>query len=53
MKQEKLAHAKVMAADDLAKAKNPKDVQLTEEDLSRVSGGGIPGESEDLKLKND
>lgn len=48
--------AKVTAADDLAKAKQPNDIQLTEEDLSRVSGGfnidGIPGESLDEKHKD-
>jgi len=41
-------------ADDLTKAKRPHDVQLTEEDLSKVSGGGdgIPGESLDDNFKD-
>ncbi len=45
--------AKVTAADDLAKAKQANGIQLTEEDLSRISGAGIQGESEDEKHKND
>jgi len=35
------------------KAKRPHDVQRTEEDLSKFSGGGIQGESEDKKHKKD
>jgi len=48
-----MSERKPFNADELAKTKKPGDVQLTEEELSKASGGEIQGESEDKDHKND
>jgi bacteriocin-like protein len=47
--------AKISSADDLTKTTNKSDVELSEEELKRVSGGlgDIKGESSDRDHKID
>ena len=42
MSDENPIKSKNPSADDLTKTTNPGDVQLNEEELSNVSGGGTP-----------
>jgi len=45
----------VNSADDLTKTTKPSDIQLSEEELGKVAGGGfdgVPGEALDSKHKD-
>jgi bacteriocin-like protein len=39
-------------SDDLTKTKKPGDIQLDDEDLQQVSGGGVDGEAKDKDHKS-
>ena len=42
MSDEKNIDSKNPSADDLTKTKKPEDIQLNEEELTNVPGGGTP-----------
>jgi hypothetical protein len=50
-----MSEERTINADDLTKTRKPGDIQLTEEELSKASGGlgDIKGESSDEKHKSE